>query len=271
MESTNKLRPAVFLDRDGVISKWEKGDTGTDADWYILDWSQFEYLPRVIDALMELYQMPYEVFVLSNQSGISKELTFDERPVTHHTIYQLFDRMHVDITERIRSRLLCNAGVPGESQLTLPEHRNVQNMISQENRHVCNMVIRDFMFCPHLPEHNCACRKPKPGMIYSLATKWEIDLSRSWMIGDQNSDVMAGYNAGIMRLVKIDPEAPEYSGIGYDGDTPHIARSPFPESTFISATRDLFDAVRYIRDKDEFDHPTGTKNCQMREMYPREE
>lgn len=57
--------------------------------------------------------------------------------------------------------------------------------------------ISDCKFCPHSPDAGCACRKPKPGLIYSLVVDNGIDLSKSWMIGDQESDIEAGLAAGI--------------------------------------------------------------------------
>jgi len=67
--------------------------------------------------------------------------------------------------------------------------------------------IDDLFFCPHHPDKgfsgerpeykiDCDCRKPKPGMILKAAEKYNIDLSQSFMIGDDSRDVQAGINAG---------------------------------------------------------------------------
>ena len=56
--------------------------------------------------------------------------------------------------------------------------------------------IGAFRYCPHALEAGCECRKPQPGMLLSLARERGIDLSRSWMIGDSASDVIAGQRAG---------------------------------------------------------------------------
>jgi D,D-heptose 1,7-bisphosphate phosphatase len=67
--------------------------------------------------------------------------------------------------------------------------------------------IDDLFFCPHHPDKgfsgerpeykiNCDCRKPKPGMILQAAEKYNIDLSKSFMVGDDMRDVNAGINAG---------------------------------------------------------------------------
>lgn len=63
--------------------------------------------------------------------------------------------------------------------------------------------ITDIAYCVHHPRANavgyrtpCLCRKPAPGMLLDLAERWQIDLGRSVMIGDQQSDVDAGRAAG---------------------------------------------------------------------------
>ena len=52
--------------------------------------------------------------------------------------------------------------------------------------------IDDIRYCPHDYEEGCHCRKPRPGMLKSLAAKWRIDLSRSYMVGDAWTDIAAG-------------------------------------------------------------------------------
>ena len=51
--------------------------------------------------------------------------------------------------------------------------------------------------CPHKPEDDCFCRKPKPGLLLQAAKELALDLQRSWMIGDAWSDVQAGQMAGV--------------------------------------------------------------------------
>lgn len=67
--------------------------------------------------------------------------------------------------------------------------------------------LDEIYFCPHHPNKgyagerteykiDCDCRKPKAGMIFKAAEKFNIDLSASWMIGDEEKDVLCGKNAG---------------------------------------------------------------------------
>ena len=60
--------------------------------------------------------------------------------------------------------------------------------------------ILDSFYCPHKDSDNCMCRKPKPGLILEAEKKYNIDLSRSLLIGDKISDLEAGHNAGITKL-----------------------------------------------------------------------
>jgi D-glycero-D-manno-heptose 1,7-bisphosphate phosphatase len=63
--------------------------------------------------------------------------------------------------------------------------------------------LAGFYCCPHLPDDcllpgiaACDCRKPKAGMLFRAALELEIDLQRSWMVGDILDDVEAGRRAG---------------------------------------------------------------------------
>jgi D-glycero-D-manno-heptose 1,7-bisphosphate phosphatase len=51
-------------------------------------------------------------------------------------------------------------------------------------------------YCPHENEPPCTCRKPQPGLLLEAARVHEIDLAKSWMIGDSERDVKAGMAAG---------------------------------------------------------------------------
>lgn len=55
--------------------------------------------------------------------------------------------------------------------------------------------------CPHRPEAQCACRKPQPGMIVSLAAEYGIDLTETYFVGDALTDIMAGKAAGCRTLL----------------------------------------------------------------------
>ncbi len=57
-------------------------------------------------------------------------------------------------------------------------------------------ICDDIKACFHTDADNCDCRKPKPGMLIEAAHQWQIDLTRSFMVGDRWRDVAAGKAAG---------------------------------------------------------------------------
>jgi D-glycero-D-manno-heptose 1,7-bisphosphate phosphatase len=63
--------------------------------------------------------------------------------------------------------------------------------------------IDGVFMCPHAPEDQCKCRKPKPGLLHDAAKALSIDLSRSIIIGDAISDLQAGLEAGVMTSILV--------------------------------------------------------------------
>ncbi len=59
-----------------------------------------------------------------------------------------------------------------------------------------NVRLAGIKYCPHSPEDKCLCRKPGPKLIIDSAKELSIDCNHSFMIGDKESDIMAGINAG---------------------------------------------------------------------------
>lgn len=81
-------------------------------------------------------------------------------------------------------------------------HNKMETLLGAEGAY-----INALYYCPHHPDSgfegevkelkiNCDCRKPKPGLILRAAIDFNIDLSESWMIGDSDTDVLCGKNAG---------------------------------------------------------------------------
>lgn len=69
-------------------------------------------------------------------------------------------------------------------------------------------------YCPHERDEDCGCRKPEPGMILTAAGDFHIDLDSSYMVGDSESDVAAGRNAGT-RTVRICDEVDEEADLTF--------------------------------------------------------
>ncbi len=87
-------------------------------------------------------------------------------------------------------------------------HNKLETLLGKEGSYIDGLY-----YCPHHPHKGyegerpelkieCECRKPKPGMLFKAAKDFNIDLSQSWMIGDDDNDVLAGNNAGC-RSIKL--------------------------------------------------------------------
>lgn len=66
-----------------------------------------------------------------------------------------------------------------------------------------NIPIKDSRLCPHVDADDCACRKPKPGMILDLCNAHGLDPKRTAVIGDTERDVIAGEQAGAGCLILL--------------------------------------------------------------------
>jgi D-glycero-D-manno-heptose 1,7-bisphosphate phosphatase len=60
----------------------------------------------------------------------------------------------------------------------------------------CGVELDGAYYCPHVPEDACECRKPRPGLLQRAAAELGLDLADSMMVGDRQSDVEAGREAG---------------------------------------------------------------------------
>lgn len=91
--------------------------------------------------------------------------------------------------------LVTNQGGVGLGFLT-------EETLHEIHKKMTDAIMRDggyfdaISYCPHAPKANCLCRKPKPGMILTLAREHEINLDLSYMVGDRDVDIVAGQRAG---------------------------------------------------------------------------
>jgi D-glycero-D-manno-heptose 1,7-bisphosphate phosphatase len=79
--------------------------------------------------------------------------------------------------------------------VTVDTLRNIEGLI-QDAMGVHGCHVEAFRYCVHNLDACCECRKPKPGLLRSAAAEMQLDLDRSWMIGDTDDDVEAGLAAG---------------------------------------------------------------------------
>lgn len=181
----------VFLDRDGVINK-------SPADWgYVCNWTEFTFLPNALEAIRNLTESGYRIFIATNQAGVGR-------------------------------------GIFTEQQLT-DIHHNMLNEVEKVGGH-----IDKIYYCPHHPEAGCKCRKPKPGMLIQAAREHDIDISKTFFIGDSLKDIQAARNAGALPILVL-------TGHGRDSYNHYInsdltTKTYKPDKIFTN----LFTASRWI-------------------------
>ena len=134
---------------------------------YINHLSRFQMLPGAARAIARLNEAGFAVVVVSNQSGLARGYFPDE--------------------------------------LLTAVHKKMRAELAEEGGHVDGLY-----FCPHHPEAKraefrvaCDCRKPKPGLVLQAAAEMNLDLSRSFMVGDRWSDLKCGVQAGVTPLLVL--------------------------------------------------------------------
>lgn len=158
------MNRGVFLDRDGAINEliYYPGHGVVDSPFTV---EQFRLIPGVGEAINEFHELGFKVIVVSNQPGMAKG----------YLSQKTFDRIRKKMSNELAKE---GASFDGE------------------------------YYCFHHPEAkverlkaNCGCRKPKPGLLLQAAKDLNIDLPRSWMIGDGLTDVQAGKSAGCQTIL----------------------------------------------------------------------
>lgn len=137
---------------------------------YVNKITDFEYMPGAISGLQELDELGFEIIIVTNQSGIARGYYTEEQ-------FRI-------LSDYIEADLKTNG-----------------------------IQILETFYCPHhpdgtVPEYKqvCRCRKPEPGMILDAALKHGISISESILIGDKDSDIVAGRKAGIQSCFLIETE-----------------------------------------------------------------
>jgi len=95
--------------------------------------------------------------------------------------------------------IITNQSGIGRGLFTLDEYRAVE---SEVLRQLGDDLVDATYYCPHAPGQHSNFRKPAPGMVIEAARDHQIDLSRSFLIGDKEVDVECAHNAGV-RAIRV--------------------------------------------------------------------
>jgi D-glycero-D-manno-heptose 1,7-bisphosphate phosphatase len=115
-------------------------------------------------------------------------------------------------------------------------------LVEEVHAHMCMLLkkegalLDDILFCPHGPEAGCDCRKPRTGLIKKACEEFDIDMSRSYVIGDRTSDIEMAARANLKGIL-----VETGYGLGeIEHVLPHKAVSP------VYIAKDILHAVRWI-------------------------
>lgn len=98
--------------------------------------------------------------------------------------------------------IVTNQAAVGRGMMTLNDAQMINERLVKTIKERGGWVDGVFM-CPHKPEDNCACRKPRPGLLLQAAREFSIDIRSSWMVGDAWTDLLAGKAAGVEGTIMV--------------------------------------------------------------------
>jgi D-glycero-D-manno-heptose 1,7-bisphosphate phosphatase len=169
--------------------------------------------------LPENSRLPYAArrgaIFLDRDGVLNKDVHFLTRLDDIHILPGVAEALR-DLQGRFHLIVITNQSGIARGYITEAELHTIQMEMSRQLAEA-GCIIDAYYFCPHHPQGNlasyaidCACRKPKPGMIARAAADWNIDLPASYLIGDRTRDVEAGRAAGVksILLTKSPPELP---------------------------------------------------------------
>jgi len=110
----------------------------------------------------------------------------------------------VEALQLLKSRgfkliIITNQSGIGRGLFTLDQYRAVE---SEVLRQLGDGLVDATYYCPDAPGQDSKCRKPAPGMVVKAARDHQIDVSRSFLIGDKEIDVDCAHNAGV-RAIRV--------------------------------------------------------------------
>ena len=146
--------------------------------------------------------MPIKTIFLDRDGVINKERSYLYKITDFEFIDGIFDACLYFISLGYKIIIVTNQsgisrGFYSESDFKILNKWMLDQFQKKE------ILILDIFHCPHGPESNCDCRKPKPGMFLKAKNKYNINLKKSWMIGDTEADIKAASSCGIENTILV--------------------------------------------------------------------
>jgi len=135
----------------------------------------------------------------------------------------------------LRTYIITNQSAINRKMVPLSTLNQIHNnMLAEINS--AGGRIEEIFFCPHLPEEDCSCPKPKPGLVLAARKKYQMDLSCSYLVGDSAKDILCAKQAGcgFSLLVKTGNYSDAVRALSDAGMAPDYE------------ALDLYDAVKWI-------------------------
>jgi D-glycero-D-manno-heptose 1,7-bisphosphate phosphatase len=117
------------------------------------------------------------------------------------------------------------------ASLVAAVHQHMEDLLGARGAHLDAIYT-----CLHGPDEGCGCRKPKPGLILQAAQEMDLDLARSYLVGDRYLDLETAARAGVKAILVL-------TGYGR-GEWEYFARAPRPQPLYVAP--DLQDGARWI-------------------------
>lgn len=149
---------------------------------------------------------PQKVIFLDRDGTINRHIGFLRKPEELELLPGAAEAVKLINSSGYLAIVITNQPVIARGEVTVDELNVIHNKLETELGKQ-GAYIDGLYYCPHHPDKgyagevvalkiDCDCRKPKPGLILRAAEDFNIDISRSWMIGDDGRDIGCGKNAG---------------------------------------------------------------------------
>ena len=146
--------------------------------------------------------MPVKTVFLDRDGVINKEVGYLHKIQDFEFIDGVFEACLYFKSLNYQIIVVTNQSGIGRGYYNEGDFHIINNWMLEQFKNK-RIEILDVFFCPHDPESNCDCRKPKPGMFNQANEKHDIDMEKSWMIGDKEADVAAANSAGIKNTILV--------------------------------------------------------------------